>query len=126
VAASSDGKGHSMYAPESKTQALAIRRAYDDSALPPESVQYIECHATSTPVGDPAELVALRSVFGERGAGRIGLGSVKAQIGHTMSGSRIGRPAEDGVLGLDHKLPPADAVRLAAASMASTAPPSMS
>jgi len=110
VGASTDGRGHSMYAPDSARQALALSRAYADAGLPSASVQYVECHATSTPVGDAAEIDSLRRVFGDRRDGRLGIGSVKAQIGHTMSAAGAAGLLKT-VLGLDRKtLPPMPAV----------------
>jgi acyl transferase domain-containing protein/NAD(P)-dependent dehydrogenase (short-subunit alcohol dehydrogenase family) len=104
VGSSSDGRGHSMYAPDAQYQAVAMRRAYEEAGVPPESVQYIECHATSTPVGDPAELAALNQVFA--GKGRIGIGSVKAQLGHTLGAAGAAGMLKV-MLGLEHrKLPP--------------------
>ena len=111
VGASSDGRGHSMYAPDSARQALAVSRAYVDSGLAPDTVQDVECHATSTPVGDPAEVAALREVFGASGRGPLRIGSVKAQIGHTMSAAGAAGLLKT-VLGLDRKtLPPMPAVQ---------------
>ncbi len=61
-----------------------MQRAYASAGVDPASVQYIEAHATSTPVGDSVELGAIQDVF-ESGAGAepLVVGSVKALTGHT-------------------------------------------
>src|SRR5258705_11101867 len=62
--------------------------------LPPQSVGYVEAHGTATTVGDLVEVGALAEVFREQGwtsrdGARTALGSVKANIGHTMSAAGI-------------------------------------
>jgi acyl transferase domain-containing protein/acyl carrier protein len=86
VGGSSDGRGKSLVAPRREGQALAMRRALEDAGVEPDSIQYVECHATGTPVGDVSEVQALSSVY--TGApGSIALGSVKANIGHLRAGA---------------------------------------
>jgi acyl transferase domain-containing protein len=65
---------------------LALRRAYDISQIPPQSVGLIEAHGTATPIGDAAELDALNHVFGAASDGMptCAVGSVKSMIGHAM------------------------------------------
>jgi acyl transferase domain-containing protein len=87
VGGSSDGKGKSLMAPRREGQALAMRRALEDAGVEPGSIQYVECHATGTQVGDASEVQALASVYGGGGAGTIALGSVKANIGHLRAGA---------------------------------------
>jgi polyketide-type polyunsaturated fatty acid synthase PfaA len=84
VGASSDGRYKSIYAPRPEGQAKAVRRAYEDAEVEPESVDLIEAHGTGTMAGDPAEMDGLRMVFKPNGRGQhIAVGSVKSQIGHT-------------------------------------------
>jgi len=82
---SSDGPSPSVTVPQRRGQALAMRRAYARAGVTPRSVQYVEAHATATPVGDATEFQALAEVFvaGEVGAPRLHLGSVKSLLGHT-------------------------------------------
>ncbi|WP_437573433.1 SDR family NAD(P)-dependent oxidoreductase [Sorangium sp. So ce887] len=81
---SSDGPSPSVTVPQSRGQSLAMRRAYERAGVAPRSVQYVEAHATATPVGDATEFQALAEVFaGDEGAPRIALGSVKSLLGHT-------------------------------------------
>src|SRR6185503_19754481 len=71
--------------PKKQGQTLAMRRAYESTGIDPATVQYVEAHATSTPVGDAVEFSALSEVYPKPGAGQVPveLGSVKALIGHT-------------------------------------------
>jgi acyl transferase domain-containing protein/NAD(P)-dependent dehydrogenase (short-subunit alcohol dehydrogenase family) len=105
VGASSDGKGRSMMAPRSEGQALSLRRAYEDAGYGTETVDLVECHATSTAVGDSAEVEALREVFGTGKPGRVGIGSVKSQFGHLV-GAAGAVGLLKAVLALHHKMLP--------------------
>ena len=67
-----DGDG----ARRSMAQALAM------AALAPAEVQYLNAHATSTPVGDRGELAAMRALFGE-GSG-VAISSTKSATGHLL------------------------------------------
>lgn len=80
-----DGRDKVGYsAPSVKAQADAIRMAVDMAAIDPAEITYIEGHGTATPLGDPIEVAALHSVFGEGadGAAPCYVGSVKANVGH--------------------------------------------
>ncbi|GEM44445.1 beta-ketoacyl-ACP synthase II [Deinococcus cellulosilyticus] len=69
--------------PEGSGALLAIRAALKESGLKPEDIQYINAHATSTPVGDKAEAMALRSAFGEA-IENIWVSSTKSMTGHLL------------------------------------------
>ncbi|MBX3448373.1 MAG: SDR family NAD(P)-dependent oxidoreductase [Planctomycetaceae bacterium] len=90
IGVSSDGRGKSLWAPRPEGQISAIQRAYS-SMVDPTSLDYIECHATSTQVGDATELKGLSRAFppGLAGGRRIPIGSVKANIGHTLEAAGI-------------------------------------
>ena len=84
VGVSSDGKSPAINVPQAKGQALAIRRAYEASHIDVNTIQYVEAHATATPVGDAVEFHALReAMVRDSSLPPIELGSVKALIGHT-------------------------------------------
>jgi 3-oxoacyl-[acyl-carrier-protein] synthase II len=53
------------------------------AGMQPEDVDLISAHATSTPEGDPAELEAFKTIFGEH-ASRISITATKSAIGHTL------------------------------------------
>lgn len=69
--------------PEGEGAALSIEAALEDAQLSPEKVDYINLHATSTPVGDLSEIKALQKVFGEQLTG-IPLGATKSMTGHLL------------------------------------------
>jgi 3-oxoacyl-[acyl-carrier-protein] synthase-1 len=78
---SSDGTGN-MVAPCSEGAELAMRRALEHAEMPPEAIDYVNTHATSTPVGDLSEVRAMRRVFGER---HVAYSSTKGYTGHPVS-----------------------------------------
>ncbi|MCC7123839.1 MAG: acyltransferase domain-containing protein, partial [Acidobacteria bacterium] len=84
VGLSNDGRGSGLLAPTTTGQQRAIRSAYADAGLTPEGVEYLECHATGTLVGDREEIVSIRGVFGDQ---PMQLGSLKAQLGHLITAS---------------------------------------
>ena len=84
VGVSSDGKSPAINVPQSKGQSIAIRRAYEASRIDMNSIQYVEAHATATPVGDAVEFGALsQAISRDSSLPKIELGSVKALVGHT-------------------------------------------
>jgi 3-oxoacyl-[acyl-carrier-protein] synthase II len=64
--------------------AAAISAALEDARLRPEQVDYINAHATSTPVGDKGEARALHAVFGPHVA-KVPVSSTKSMTGHLLS-----------------------------------------
>ncbi|MEA1884622.1 MAG: beta-ketoacyl-ACP synthase II [Thermotogota bacterium] len=69
--------------PEGKGAAKAIRQSLEMADCDVEKVDLINCHATSTPVGDKSEIIALKSVFGEQ-LKSISIQSTKSLMGHTL------------------------------------------
>ncbi|MBF9003129.1 beta-ketoacyl-ACP synthase II [Vibrio nitrifigilis] len=63
--------------------ALAIRRALKASHLSLDNIQYVNAHATSTPVGDKAEIASLRNVFGNL-LPNIPISATKSATGHLL------------------------------------------
>lgn len=68
--------------PDGKGVAVCIRNALKDAGVKPEDVNYINAHATSTPVGDMAEVRAMQQVFSN--PGRIAVNATKSMIGHCL------------------------------------------
>lgn len=60
-----------------------MKLALEDSGIKPEEVDYINVHGTSTPLGDIAELKAVRDVFGEH-AYNLNISSTKSMTGHLL------------------------------------------
>jgi len=79
---------HHITAPEPQGAgaARAMQRALGRAGLGPESVDYINAHATSTSVGDASETQAIKHVFGDL-AYRVPISSTKSMTGHMTSAS---------------------------------------
>jgi PfaB family protein len=81
---SNDGRGQSVLSPNPKGQRFAFERAYDQSGVDPRSVDFVECHATGTPLGDKVELNSMDAFFGAFGASPR-VGAVKSNLGHLLT-----------------------------------------
>ncbi|MEZ6093830.1 MAG: beta-ketoacyl-ACP synthase II [Pirellulaceae bacterium] len=64
----------------------AMKLALEDAKLKPEQIDYINAHGTSTPLGDKAETIAVKSIFGDH-AYKVSLSSTKSQLGHSLGAS---------------------------------------
>jgi len=82
--ASSDAHNMVIPSPDPGPAADAVRRALADAGVAPEQVDYVNAHATSTPVGDIAEARVLASVFGPA-LGRVPVSSTKSMTGHLLT-----------------------------------------
>lgn len=80
---SSDGS-REMVAPSAEGAVLAMRRALEHAGVRPEEVDYVNTHATSTPLGDVSEVRALQRVLDGR---HVPYSSTKGYTGHPVSAS---------------------------------------
>ncbi|QEG22143.1 type I polyketide synthase [Mariniblastus fucicola] len=85
------GEKASFSAPSIHGQANAIAMAQSMAGVNPDSIGYIEAHGTATPIGDPIEVSALRTVFESQTDEKqfCAIGSVKSNFGHTVSAAGI-------------------------------------
>lgn len=84
----SDGSGQSIYAPSSKGQYAAIWKSLDCAHMTMRDIDYVEMHATGTPVGDKVEVRSILQLCEDDKIKKpIAIGSLKAQIGHSFSGA---------------------------------------
>ncbi|MFI6011210.1 SDR family NAD(P)-dependent oxidoreductase [Streptomyces sp. NPDC051243] len=107
LGSSSDGRFKSIYAPRKEGQMAALRRAYEDADVSPDSIELFEAHGTGTAVGEATELSALSAVVSEHTEDRqfAAVGSVKSQIGHTKAAAGAASMIKL-ALALHHKLLP--------------------
>lgn len=69
--------------PEGRGAAKSMTMALRKAKLNPEDIDYINAHGTSTPVGDPMEVSAVKKVFGDH-AYKLAMSSTKSMHGHTL------------------------------------------
>ncbi len=85
-AASSDAFHVAAMDPEGKGAQRAMRWAIEDARVPPEDIDYINAHGTSTKANDAIETFAIKKLFGEH-AYNIAISSTKSMIGHCLGGA---------------------------------------
>ena len=66
--------------------AAAMRLSLQDAAINPDEVDYINAHATSTPLGDISETLAIKNVFGSS-AKKLVISANKSALGHSLGAS---------------------------------------
>ncbi len=106
MGASSSGRGRGGWKPLAEAQVRAIKPAYSET-ITPDSIQFIEAHATSTPLGDSTELTALHEALYTQSSPRaaVPIASSKGNIGHTLEAAGLAGLIKI-VLALQHKIIP--------------------
>jgi 3-oxoacyl-[acyl-carrier-protein] synthase II len=82
--ASSDAHNMVIPSPDPVPAANAMRQAIEDAGCSPAQVDYVNAHATSTPIGDVGEARVLERVFGED-VRRVPVSSTKSMTGHLLT-----------------------------------------
>jgi 3-oxoacyl-[acyl-carrier-protein] synthase II len=103
--ATNDAYHMTMPLPSGAQAARAICLALSEARVAPCEVGYVNAHATGTPLGDPAETLALRLAFGDHGA-RVPVSGTKGLHGHPLGASGAIEAAIT-VLALDRRWLPA-------------------
>ncbi|MEO6191566.1 MAG: amino acid adenylation domain-containing protein [Thermoanaerobaculia bacterium] len=108
-ACNNDGSLKVSYtAPSVDGQVEVYSMAYANAGVSPDSLSYVECHGTATPMGDPIEIAALTQAFRAHTGRRnfCAIGSLKSNVGHLDSAAGVCGLIK-AVLALEHRqIPP--------------------
>ena len=79
------GDAYHITAPEAtgRGSTFAMKLALKHAGINPDSIDYINAHGTSTPLGDEIEVNAVKKVFGDH-AYKLSMSSTKSAIGHLL------------------------------------------
>ncbi|HET6345425.1 MAG TPA: polyketide synthase, partial [Myxococcota bacterium] len=103
-----DGASSGITAPNGTSQQEVLRAALQDAGLAASDVDVVECHGTGTSLGDPIEVHALATVYGEARAGHdpLRIGALKTNIGHLEPAAGLAGVAKVIASLRHHALPP--------------------
>lgn len=86
--AAQDGESSSLTAPNPQAQAAMMQQLLDEARCTPDQISLIETQGTGTLLGDPIELSAIDTVYGQRQT-PLRLGAGKTQVGHLEAASGL-------------------------------------
>ncbi|WP_228182536.1 SDR family NAD(P)-dependent oxidoreductase [Streptomyces anulatus] len=89
--ANQDGRTSGITAPSAPSQSGLLTSVYERFGIDPGGIGYVECHGTGTRLGDPIEIEALTQAFRTSTSRRgfCAVGSVKSNLGHTLTASGV-------------------------------------
>jgi PfaB family protein len=105
VGLSNDGKGKFVLSPSEKGQVKSFERAYQSAGVKPDEIDYVECHATGTPLGDAVEVQSMADFFGDKDI-HFTMGSAKSNFGHLLTAAGMAGLLKI-ILGIKNELLPA-------------------
>jgi 3-oxoacyl-(acyl-carrier-protein) synthase len=82
VAVEANSDGNHLPQPSEEGQTRLMRRVLEKAHVEPEQIDYLNAHATSTPLGDITEIRSIKSVFGPH-ARKLKINATKSMLGHT-------------------------------------------
>lgn len=90
-AVNQDGRSNGITAPNGPSQEAVIKQALQNARVTPEQISFVETHGSSTPLGDPIEVAALKAVLMQQRTSEQPciLGAVKTNVGHLESAAGI-------------------------------------
>jgi 3-oxoacyl-[acyl-carrier-protein] synthase II len=93
-------------APEGEGCFRSMQHALKVAGLSPDQIDYVNAHATSTPLGDALESKAIENVFGERALNhKLLVSSTKSMTGHLLGGAG-GLEAGITIMAMQHQIAP--------------------
>ncbi|MBB5344635.1 beta-ketoacyl-ACP synthase II [Tunturibacter empetritectus] len=93
-------------APDGEGCYRSMKHALKVAGISPDQIDYVNAHATSTPLGDALESKAIENVFGERATGgKLMVSSTKSMTGHLLGGAG-GLEAGITILAMQHQIAP--------------------
>ncbi|KAF7539879.1 hypothetical protein G7054_g1806 [Neopestalotiopsis clavispora] len=88
-AINANGRTPGISLPSGEMQEVVMRQAYREAGLKLTETDYVECHGTGTPVGDPIEVDAVGRCFSRPVGPPLLIGSVKTNVGHSEGASGL-------------------------------------
>jgi len=102
-----DGRGTGILAPSQSGQVQVLQQTWSKTDISPSQLSYIECHGTGMPLGDKTELSSMTEAFAAAlGDKQVTIGSVKSQIGHTLSAAGVASLIKSALCLYHRQIPP--------------------
>jgi 3-oxoacyl-(acyl-carrier-protein) synthase len=83
LAVDANSDGNHLSNPSVEGQSRLMRKVLLKAGLRPEQIDYVNAHATSTPLGDRVEIASIKNVFGEHAQKSLKINATKSLLGHT-------------------------------------------